>query len=667
MRATPGCSAPPGSRTSSDYSRTRHVAAIDLPPDVLTALSLRFHLAGELGRGGMGTVLRGHDRELGREVAIKLLPASVSQAIGPDRFAQEIRLTARLVHPNIVPLFFSGDAAGWLYFVMPLIEGGTLRQRLAVSGPRPASEVRRIVADLAEALAYAHASGVIHRDLKPENIFWYQERALLADFGIARAHGQTDDTRRLTGAGMLIGTLDYVSPEQAGATVELDGRSDLYSLGCVAFELLTGRAPYAGRIPGATIAAHLTAPVPDVREHRPDIPPRLATLIGRLMAKKREDRPATGVVLLQELRAIDESAQPVTLVDMPVASSRAGKLPPDLAQLLEQGKSLTTAAIHGGAAARGKLELARVYLEKALARAPDSALVMIGLSDVIHIMGVRGFAGPRRKHSRRHTNSACARWPSTIPSANCIRGIGYTFLYWQDEFELAGAELKRGAELSPRHAVGRRIYGAWLKIAGRLPEALDEMRAAVAAAPDAPFMLVGLADVLMALGRYDEARGPLREALRLSPNYDVVLERLEMSCHRAGLYEEALDARRSMLGVRGETARLQELMETAATQGWPAAREADLRRELEQLLATAQRQDPFEDSFTSRQLSDRVIIVLAELGEWSRAMDWVEQGYHRRPGRLRRVLMDLPYNRGGLAVDARYARLLRTAGLAHLI
>ncbi|MBP2649124.1 MAG: putative Mitogen-activated protein kinase kinase kinase, partial [Gemmatimonadetes bacterium] len=475
-----------------------------------------------------------------------------------------------------------------------------------------------------------------------------------------------DDTRRLTGAGILVGTLDYVSPEQAGATVELDGRSDLYSLGCVAFELLTGRAPYAGRIPGATIAAHLTAPVPDVREHRPDIPPRLATLIGRLMAKKREDRPATGVVLLQELRAIDESAQPVTIVDMPVASSQAGKLPPDLAQLLEQGKSLTAAAIHGGAAARGKLELARAYLEKALARAPDNARIMIGLSDVIHIMGVRGFADlPETQRKAHELRLRALAIDDTIGELHT--GLGYTFLYWQDEFELAGAELKRGAELSPRHAVGRRIYGAWLKIAGRLPEALDEMRAAVAAAPDAPFMLVGLADVLMALGRYDEARGPLREALRLSPNYDVVLERLEMSCHRAGLYEEALDARRSMLGVRGETARLQELMETAATQGWPAAREADLRRELEQLLATAQRQDPFEDSFTSRQLSDRVIIVLAELGEWSRAMDWVEQGYHRRPGRLRRVLMDLPYNRGGLAVDARYARLLRTAGLAHLI
>ena len=638
----------------------------EISPDVITALSRRFQLAGELGRGGMGTVLKGHDRELGREVAIKLLPASVSEALGADRFAQEIRLTARLVHPNIVPLFSSGEAAGSLYFVMPLIEGGTLRQRLAAGGPRPAAEVRRIVADLAEALAYAHANGVVHRDLKPENVFWHQERALLADFGIARAHGQSEDTTRLTGAGMLVGTVDYVSPEQAEAVADLDGRSDLYSLGCVAFELLTGHAPYAGRSAAATIAAHLTAPVPDVRHLRPDTPPRLATLIQRLMAKEREDRPATGVVLLHELRAIDEAVQPVTIVDTAVPSSRLADMPADVVQLLQQGKALTASAIQGGSGARGKLELAKVYLEKALARAPDNALIMVSISDIINIMGVRGFADITRAQREAHELRLRAlAIDDTIGELHSA--IGYTFLYWEDEFELAGVELRKGAELSPRHAVGRRIYGAWLKIAGRLSDALEEMHGAVAAAPDAPFMHVGLADVLMALGRYDEATGPLRDALRLSPNYDAALERLEMSCHRAGLHEEALDARRSMLGVRGETARLSALMEDVERVGWVAAREADLRRELEQLLEKAQQEDPFQDVATSRQASDKILIVLAELADWNRAMDWVEQGYHRRPGRLRRVLMDLPYNRKGLAVDSRYARLLRTAGLADLI
>jgi tetratricopeptide (TPR) repeat protein len=642
------------------------MAVGDVSPEVFTALSLRFKIDGELGRGGMGTVLKGHDRELGREVAIKLLPASVSEALGADRFAQEIRLTARLVHPNIVPLFSSGEAAGSLYFVMPLIDGVTLRHRLQEGGPLPSGQVRRIMADLAEALAYAHASGVVHRDLKPENIFWYQDGALLADFGIARPVGIPAPGDRLTQVGTMIGTLDYVSPEQAEGEADLDGRSDLYSLGCVAYELLTGQAPFEGRSPASTIAAHLTAPPPDVRKRRPDVPPRLASLIQRMMAKDRQDRPPTGAELLHELRDIDSAAEAMTPVDTPIQSEPLESLPPDVAKLLLQGNALMTAAMQGGSGARGKLELAKVYFEKALARAPGSALVLVALSDVINVIGVRGFADIRQAQREAHEiRLEVLAIDDTIGEVHT--GIGYTFLYWEDEFELAGTELKRGAELSPRNAVGRRIYGAWLKIAGRLPEALEEMRSAVSIAPDAPFMQVGLADVLMALGRYDEASGPLRDALRLSPNYEAALERLEMSCHRAGLHEEALDARRSMLGVRGETARLQALMEEVERSGWPAAREADLRRELEQLLEKARMEDAFQDVATSRQASDKILIVLAELGEWSRAMDWVEQGYHRRPGRLRRVLMDLPYNRRGLAVDARYARLLKTAGLSHLI
>jgi Tfp pilus assembly protein PilF len=614
----------------------------------------------------MGTVLKGHDRELGREVAIKLLPASVSEAVGADRFAQEIRLTARLVHPNIVPLFSSGEAAGSLYFVMPLIDGKTLRHRLQDNGPLPSAMVRRIMADLAEALAYAHASGVVHRDLKPENIFWHQERALLADFGIARPVGLPAAGDRLTQVGTMIGTLDYVSPEQAEGEADIDGRSDLYSLGCVAYELLTGEAPFEGRSPASTIAAHLTAPPPDVRRRRPDVPPRLASLIQRMMAKERRDRPPTGVELLHELRGIDSGSDAITLVDSPIVPRPLASLSPDVQKLLEQGNTLVAAAIQGGSGSRGKLELAKVYFEKALARAPDSALVMVALSDVVNVLGVRGFADIKQAQREAHEIRLRAlAIDDTIGEVHT--GIGYTFLYWEDEFELAGSELKKGAELSPRHAVGRRIYGAWLKIAGRLPEALEEMRAAVSIAPDAPFMLVGLADVLMALGRYDEASGPLRDALRLSPNYEAALERLEMSCPRAGLHDEAFDARRSMLGVRGETERLQELTQDVERNGWPAAREADLRRELEQLLEKAQKEDPFQDLATSRQASDKILIVLAELGEWCKAMDWVEQGYHRRPGRLRRVLMDLPYNRRGLAVDARYARLLRTAGLTHLI
>jgi hypothetical protein len=153
----------------------------------------------------------------------------------------------------------------------------------------------------------------------------------------------------------------------------------------------------------------------------------------------------------------------------------------------------------------------------------------------------------------------------------------------------------------------------------------------------------------------------------LLPRYEAALERLEMSSHRAGRHEEALDARRMLLGIRGDTGRMEQLAAEAAVDGWLVARERDLRRELEALLARAEREDAFQDLGGSRQIADKIVIVLAELGEWSQAMDWIERGYHRRPGRLRRVLTDLPYDHHGLASDPRYVRLLRTAGLEDLL
>ena len=265
-------------------------------------------------------------------------------------------------------------------------------------------------------------------------------------------------------------------------------------------------------------------------------------------------------------------------------------VPADVAATDAQGRTLYTAAVQGGHGARGKLEMAKVYYEKAVAKAPESALALVGLSDVVHVMGIRGFTDLPEAHRQAHELRLRAlAMDDSIGELHT--SLGTTFLYWEDEFEPRARSSSAGAELSPRNAIGRRMYGAWLKIAGRLPEALEEMRAAVTLTPEAPFVHVGLADVLMAVGRYDEASGPLRDALRLSPNYDAALERLEMSCHRAGLHEEALDARRSMLGAQKETERLQALDEDFEKHGWPAAREADLRRGLQQLLEKARTED----------------------------------------------------------------------------
>jgi tetratricopeptide (TPR) repeat protein len=639
-----------------------------LPADLLDALSARFAVERELGRGGMATVLLAHDRSLDRRVAIKVLAPELSAALGSDRFSREIRLTARLVHPNIVPLFDSGEASSCLYYVMPFIDGDTLRS-LVANGARPVEEVAHIVTDLAEALAYAHGMGIVHRDLKPENVFWYGGRALLADFGIATATSGTLTGGSLTETGAIIGTVAYMSPEQASGARDLDGRSDLYSLGCVAFELLTGQPPFTGDTAMAVLAAHLSAPVPSVRVLKPDVPPRLAKVVEQLLAKQPAARPPTAAAFLESMRT-DPGFVPATgpgasAPGAPPAGS-LGRAAPEIHDLLQKARTLYSRAMQGGQAARAKLDMARVYLEKALAQVPEDALALVLLSDVIHVLGIRGFTDFAEASERAHELRMRALAMDDDLGEVHI-SLGVEFLYWQDDFETAGIELQHGVELAPDSAEGRRIYGAWLKIAGRTTEALEEMRAAVRLEPQAPFMHVGLADVLMAMGRYHEAIGPLRDALRLLPRYEAALERLEMSCHRAGRHEEALDARRMLLGIRGETERMGQLSADASADGWLVARERDLKRELEALLARAGKEDPFHDLRGSRQLADKIVIVLAELGEWTQAMDWIERGYHRRPGRLRRVLTDLPYDHNGLASDPRYVRLLRTAGLEDLL
>ena len=634
-------------------------------PVPLASLSARFTVERELGRGGMGTVHLAHDRELDRRVAIKVLSAEFSQAVGADRFSREIRLTARLVHPSIVPLFDSGLAGESLYYVMPFIDGQTLRRRLEVEGQLPEEEVVRIISDLAEALAYAHALSIVHRDLKPENIFWHGGRAILADFGIARTSSQTLAGGPVTETGMILGTTLYMSPEQASGAREIDGRSDLYSLGCVAFELLAGEPPFSGPSPMAVIAAHLTTPAPSLQSRRADVSPRLADLIDRLLAKEPGDRPATAAAVLDALR-IDTGPRPRPPIEPESEAAPGNKMPADAWEMYRRARDLMQRAMQGGEGARQKMDMARVYAEKAVNKAPESAHALGILADIIMTMAVRGFTEPEKAIARaRELRLEALAADDTVGDVHT--SLGAVCLYWEDDFETAGMELKRGAELSPGRADSRRHFGAWLKIAGRLDEAIREMREAVRLAPEAPFMRVGLADVLMAHGRYGEAIEPLREALRLAPRYDAALERLEMSCHRAGRHDEALDARRMLLGIRGLRERLAMLEEESARDGWLLARDKDLRRELAELLASAEKDDPFLDANTSRQTSDKIVIVLAELGEWSQAMDWVERGYYRRPGRLRRVLADLPYNRHGLASDPRYVRLLRTAGLEDLM
>ena len=249
-------------------------------------------LGDELGRGGAATVFLATDVKHDRSVALKLLNADASSALGGDRFKREIDVVAKLHHPHILPLHDSGEVNGLLYYVMPLVTGETLRDRIARVGPLPVGDVRQITTDVAAALDYAHRHGVVHRDVKPANILLDEEHATIADFGIAhRALGNGAD--QLTTAGMIIGTPTYMSPEQSTGSRDVDARTDIYALGCVAFEMLAGVPPFRGPNVTAIVAQHLQAPVPSVRELRRELAPAVDDVLWKALAKDPTARYAT--------------------------------------------------------------------------------------------------------------------------------------------------------------------------------------------------------------------------------------------------------------------------------------------------------------------------------------------------------------------------------------
>jgi len=273
----------------------------------------------------MATVYLAHDLKHKREVALKVLDAEVGSTLRFERFHREIDLVARLVHPHIVPVFDSGDAAGQLWYVMPYIRGESLRARLKREGRLSVPDALRITREVAGALDYAHRQGVVHRDVKPENILLAEGQALLADFGIARASvGAAEDHPR-TATGLILGTPAYMSPEQMDARLDIDGRSDVYSLGCVLYEMLTGSRPFGGPTPFAVIASRLSGPPPPIEQLRPELPPQLGQVLVRALAFDPAHRFDTPGTLAQA--AETACAQPLEAASMPVptAGSRPGR------------------------------------------------------------------------------------------------------------------------------------------------------------------------------------------------------------------------------------------------------------------------------------------------------------------------------------------------------
>jgi tetratricopeptide (TPR) repeat protein len=328
-----------------------------------TALAGSYQVEGELGRGGMAVVFRAQDLKHSRPVAIKVIRPEVGSVVGAERFHREVRIAARLQHPNIVAVYDSGDAGGTLYYVMPYVAGESLRARIQREGQVPLADALQIARDVAAALEYAHGNGVVHRDIKPENILLSGGRALVLDFGIARAlrgDGLDGTTlERLTETGLSLGTPAYMSPEQASGSGRLDQRTDVYSLGCVLYEMLTGETPYTGSNARAIIAKLFVEPVPRVRTLRDTVSAAVEHAVTRALAKSPTDRFPSAAAFAEALAPetlARASTAPAISATMPVTGPRRSRRLVAAAA----GAVVVTAGIAAALALRGSPAASRV-------------------------------------------------------------------------------------------------------------------------------------------------------------------------------------------------------------------------------------------------------------------------------------------------------------------
>ena len=367
----------------------------------------RYHIERELGRGGMARVFLALDTKHNRHVAVKVIRPGLAASLGRERFLREIAIAARLRHPNIVPLYDSGDANGVLYFVMPYEEGQSLRQRLDLTAPLAASEYVGVLRDVARALAYAHEQGVVHRDIKPDNVMLSGGAVVVADFGIAKAvsvaQGISDSTTTLTQTGSGIGTPTYMAPEQAVGDPATDHRADIYSFGCLAYELISGKAPFHDLPLHQLIAAHVATVPVALQTVTPHVNARMASLVMQCLEKEPADRPQTAKALLEGLETTSSAELPRS-----VAPTPALRMLPRL-----RLAGLVTVVVAVGAAAWVMLRVPDVTVAvlpmQSASEDPVQRALAEGLSDevsteLVHIRGLKvmsrlGVANYRDAHA----------------------------------------------------------------------------------------------------------------------------------------------------------------------------------------------------------------------------------------------------------------------------
>jgi serine/threonine protein kinase/Flp pilus assembly protein TadD len=648
------------------------------------ALSDRYEIERELGRGGMATVYLAKDRKHDRAVALKVLHPELSSSLGPDRFLREIKVAARLNHPHILPLHDSGEASGFLYYVMPYVEGESLRSRLNRDGKLPLDEALYLARGIAGALDYAHRHQVVHRDIKPENIMLHEGEAMVMDFGIAKAVSvAAGDT--LTQTGMMVGTPAYVSPEQAAGEAVIDGRSDQYSLACMLYEILSGKKAFMGATAQQTLSRRFTDPVPSIRKVEPTVPDEIEEALTKAMSKEPRERYSTSgefakalvwpkVSTPSDMTTVKQAAAPKSIAVLPFADMSPERengyftdgMAEEINNALTTIKALRVASRTSSLAFKGttedirqvgkKLDVATV-LEGSVRKAGNKLRItaqLVNVADGYQLWSQRydrdmedvfaiqdEIAQNIVKALRVILSEDEKRAIEKVPTVNVeayecyLRGRQFFHQFRKQSIEFARQMFNKAIEIDPTYALAYAgvadccsvLYTNFDATEANLANAELASRRALELAPQLAEAHVARGLAVSLLGNHGEAETEFETAMGLNPQLFDAAYMFARALLAQGKHEKAAKMFERAMELRPEDYVVPNLLGGAyATLGRTADSQRAYRRDVE---AARKRLELNPDDPRALYMGGT---ALSRLGEAAKAKDWANQALAISPG-----------------------------------